>query len=375
MQVSGERRIDPTTLPPARPRGIPVPRALARPITLWFSKLRPGVPALLLAVATETGGCYCSHERPDDAGTIDAGRPDAGPFRFDAGPPFDAGERPWCDFGILGDLTVELPPEGVPAEPALICAEPGMMVDSGFAARVSLARTASPSIVQGTITLDADLAATVMEVPVVRLIEDRFGDGMLGPVTFDGADYVFTLSFPFAYFADSARFEGFERFVFETEMVVTCGPGDTRRVVATTIVHPCHEDDGTITFASSGEECKTCAIIAEMAPTPLIPVERPDSLPLQQGIQLRLRPIARFENALVLWAEHDQPNRALIYDWYASRGELLEVSDDVRVWLFDGAPEPQIAQVAVRTDNGAAVASYRLGIETMRFTIMAEGEA
>src|SRR5262245_18983775 len=64
-------------------------RALSRPLTLFFAKLKPGVPAILLAVTSQSGGSYLSHQLP----RMDAGRRDAG---FDAYPPPDIGPPPWC---------------------------------------------------------------------------------------------------------------------------------------------------------------------------------------------------------------------------------------------------------------------------------------
>lgn len=354
---------DVARIPPAA-QGAPIDAPIRaeppvdRSLTLLLGRLARNAPIVLLAVTLPTGGCYLSHERPSDAGH-DAGIDSAVP---DSGPPPDFGPPPVCGFDEER-FTVEIPPPGVPADASLLCVEPDPAI-SNEAARVTLVLDAGdPTVAHATIAIDPGLAGTVVGLPAVDISErgfDIWPSAVVGPVSADGATYAFDVTWPFP-LADRepGRFDN--RAVFDVRFELACDDGSTKRVIATTVVHVCIEDDRSLSFASSGDECRACAIIAEMAPTPIIPANRPDALPLQQGMLLSLRPLALFDNAVVLLAEHGEGDEGVRYDWHATAGRLTAVDRDVVVWEPPHDDGVHAVQVVVETNDAAAIATWRRG--------------
>ena len=366
LPVVGGEELERIRVEKPEPHERPAPPQKKRAITLVMSRIAKGLgPLVLLAVSAPSGGCYCSHMRPPDGGTeMDAGT-DAGfdaaiPPRPDIGP-YDAGV---CEWAWEERFTVEVPPPGTPADATLICVEPSE-VTSNEAARVTMVLDpADASLAHATITIAPDLAGTIIGVPEVTATSDSgwgpWVDVTFLPVSAMGADFVFDVQWPAELRGLVDMYEG--RGEIHVRFDLDCGGGEMRRVVSTTIVHLCVTGEGEpMTIASSGQECRTCAIIAEMAPTPIIPAERPDALPLQQGIHLALRPIARFENALVLLAEHDGGDEETSYEWHATAGTMQRVEEDIVLWEPAPTDEPQAVQVCVQTPRSAGVATFRRG--------------
>lgn len=364
---AGEQRVSPVEQG-ARGRAPagPAAESAARRLVLWFAPVARNLPAALLAVTGPTG-CYLSHRlSEEDAGrNVDAGRtPDGGPP-----PPLDAGPA-WCPpfAGGLQIVTVPLPPPGVPAEPAPVCMTPGMIVESAMGARITLAIDGSGTV-RGTLTLAPSLVDRVVGEPRVTVVSSGIPGAppTIGPLAAAGdGTFSFELTFPDGLFIG---FDPLMLLTLETRFEIDCrGPEpdagmDLRTVSATSFLALCQEDpDGRLVFVSAGEECKTCAIIAEMAPTPIIPSEQPDGLPLQQGMALKLRALARFDGAVVLWAEHGQGTDGAALHWQTSAGELHPLASDVVVWVLpEDTRVPHLAQVVVETRDAAAVATLRIG--------------
>jgi hypothetical protein len=110
---------------------------------------------------------------------------------------------------------------------------------------------------------------------------------------------------------------------------------------------------------SSGDECKVCEIIAEMAPSPIVSDKREDDLPLARALRLRVRQVVKVGRSVVLMAENDGgPDVA--YAWRASGGEVRSVAPDVVVWTPPKEGGPHLVQAAVTGEHTAGVASYTL---------------
>ena len=153
---------------------------------------------------------------------------------------------------------------------------------------------------------------------------------------------------------------GDEHLTVRIELVIRCGEksGQTRRVVALTHVYRCQEGRRWA-WRSSGDECHRCVMICEMAPSPIIPANGADALPLAQAIRLRLRVVAELDGALVLLAEHALGPDRLSYEWRASGGQMLYTDKDIAVWTRARQPGPHLLQVTAQMPGGAAVASLR----------------
>jgi hypothetical protein len=131
---------------------------------------------------------------------------------------------------------------------------------------------------------------------------------------------------------------------------------DTRVVESFTFIHLCF-GDMDLTWVSSGDTCKSCDIIAEMAPSPIVPDASADDLPLARVVRLRITVLARIGGALVLLAENDGGD-GVSYAWRPSGGEISELAPDVIVWTPPRDPGPHLIQAAIEGDDGAAVASF-----------------
>src|SRR5439155_10591887 len=95
----------------------------------------------------------------------------------------------------------------------------------------------------------------------------------------------------------------YARMTVRTTLELRCTPDTVTRVVhAAMDVHLCVSDrDFTAPeWVSAGDQCTVCRIIAEMAPSPIIPDKRSDGLPLARALRLRVVELARVSNAVVL---------------------------------------------------------------------------
>ncbi len=297
------------------------------------------------------------------AGTRDAASGSggtAGVIVLDSGRDSSGGAAGTGGLSCFSPLTyvVDLPPPGVPAQPGQICAVSTEPVGSYRAARVTLAKTGKGlEDVTGSIAIDPMLMAQVVGLPALRVLDASWPDlmelqvsGMAAapggftfqgrwpaplPIGSSGAMMTVAVSFEIGCAADAM---------------------DLRRVEARTAVHAC-VDAGELEWVSSGDDCSVCRIIAEMAPSPIIPEKSPDGLPLGQAIRLRLIELARVGRTVVLLAENDG-GAGVEYVWQASSGMLEHLAPDVVAWTAEDDVGPQHVQAAVLGEFGVAVRSY-----------------
>jgi hypothetical protein len=136
----------------------------------------------------------------------------------------------------------------------------------------------------------------------------------------------------------------------------------TQVVHAVTDIHLCSDGRRDPEWVSSGSVCTVCRIIAEMAPSPIVPDKAADGLPLARVLRLRIIELARISNTVVLLAENDG-GEGLEYEWHASAGTVERLAPDVIVWtLAEGMAAPHV-QAAVWSADAAAVASFAFNDE------------
>jgi hypothetical protein len=168
-----------------------------------------------------------------------------------------------------------------------------------------------------------------------------------------GGSFTFQGSWPAPLGLDAT--EGYERMTMRVTLEAACD-GGSRQVHAVTDVHLCLVENQPA-WASSGQSCCVCRIIAEMAPSPIVPDKHADELPLAQALRLRIVELARVSNTIVLLAENDG-GEGLEYEWLPSAGRIERLADDVVAWtLEEGTPDPFV-QAAVYGKSAAAVASF-----------------
>jgi hypothetical protein len=253
-----------------------------------------------------------------------------------------------------------LPSAGVPAEPGQICSVGVEPVESGLAAHVTLEKLGGAddlSQATGLCVIDAALEPRVIGEPVIEVIDASHSALLqmsVSGLTKVAGGWSFSASFPAPL---ELQADGWARMTVRTAFELDCAPEPTTRVVhAATDVHVCLEN-GQVEWASSGESCTVCRIIAEMAPSPIVPEPTPDDLPLARALRLRIVELARVSNTVVLWAENDGGDD-LEYEWHASGGQVQRLSPDVVAWtLQEGMPAPFI-QVAISGPDALAVSSF-----------------
>ena len=265
-----------------------------------------------------------------------------------------------CEFGFPPDtVTIEVPPEGVPADAGQICAVMMGPVESNNAARVTLVKTAQDlTQAKGFITIDPTLLPDVTGLPTVEVAQAPFYpqlDAMtVSNMTPNAEGFEFDASWP----SLNLQAESFESMmIVRTRFDLMCGPNQTQQVEALTHINLCIDDEYNEQWMSSGDECTICGIIAEMAPSPIVPDKPADDVGLGRVIKLRLVIVAQMRGSLVLLAEHDA-GAGMEYDWVASAGEVERVAPDVVLWTPPAEGGPHVIQVAVHDDDAAAVASF-----------------
>jgi hypothetical protein len=253
----------------------------------------------------------------------------------------------------------------VPAEPGQICAQNPPSVVSNTAARVTLTKYSQAlELAMGFVAIAAPLDGTVVGTPVIEVVSapPPLQGMVISDVQPTAGGFTFHAEWPQML---SLQPESWLSMVVKTTFTSQCGPSpsDMRTVEATTTIHLCYEEkqpgDKQLTWISSGDECKVCDIIAEMAPSPIVPGKRSDDLPLARALRLRVRPIAKVGRSVVMLAENDG-GEGVDYSWRASGGELHQLSPDVVVWTPPSEGGPYLLQAAVTGEHTAGVASLTL---------------
>jgi hypothetical protein len=275
--------------------------------------------------------------------------------------------RAQTDAGCRGEqyteiVFAELPPEGVPAEIHQICMQPATeLVQTGWAARLLLEPDATtPMRARGWVEIAPDLADKVLGVPEVRLASNDFTGLSVSTPTPSSAGR-FELSVAWEGMPTNRGFDSWRHLAASVRFEVACVPPEPsarRSVEARSDLYLCRESVAT-RWISSGEACTTCAIIAEMAPSPIVPMPRASELPLEQVLRLNVRTIAAVGHDLLVYAEHDGGADDAEYTWHPSAGELEELARDVVLWRLPPGAEPQLLQVVVEARSAVAVASVR----------------
>jgi hypothetical protein len=259
-------------------------------------------------------------------------------------------------------FTVELPPEGVPAEPGQICAARVVPVESNRAARVLLdVQAPDLSAVMGVIEVAPELLGMVVGLPSIELLDASTPSLMaftVASITPDPVGFRFRGTFPNV---GSVQVDGLTRVTLRVSLQVMC-PDAPQLVHAVTDAHLCGTDVNDAQWVSSGSVCSVCRVIAEMAPSPIVPDGLADGLPLSHVLRLRVVELARVAGSVVLLAEHDG-GEGLDYEWRVSEGEVKRLAPDVIAWTLPVTAAAPYVQVAAFGADAAAVASWAFNAE------------
>ncbi len=254
---------------------------------------------------------------------------------------------------------VELPPPGTPADPGQICVAVTDPVESTASARVTLMVGAEPHLATGFVSIPSEIEGSVVGLPTVEAIEATTPELLpvaIADVAPMPGGYTFDATFPEPFTADP---RAWARVTFRVTFTIDCTPSPAKTVQSTTFVQLCDELGGSMLWVSSGDECNVCSIIAEMAPSPIVPERRPDDIGLAHAVRLRVVEVARVGRARVLLAENDGGD-GMTYRWQASSGTVTELAPDIVLWEPPSGPGPHQVQAAVLGEDGAAVSSFVL---------------
>jgi hypothetical protein len=258
------------------------------------------------------------------------------------------------------EMTIALPPEGTPAEAGQICQATLEPVRSNRAASFRFTQSGTDfTRIDGLLAIAPELRSRVVGTPVIEVLDATtaaLGALEVGPIESGPDGFAFSGSWPASVLPDYADLNAdVVRVTLRASLEITCDDG-TRLVHAVSDVHLCSVD-GSADWATSGDSCCVCRVIAEMAPSPIVPERREDALPLAQALRLRIVELARVSNTVVLFAENDG-GEGLDYEWLPSVGTVERLAPDVIAWtLTDGDADPFI-QAAVSGPHAAAVASF-----------------
>jgi hypothetical protein len=274
------------------------------------------------------------------------------------GPPGSGGNvEPCAPPQTPETFIVEIPPEGVPATVGDICVQMGMMpVEANTAARITLLKDPMAlNLATGQVTVASALLPNVVGLPTIEVVTSPIPELMqmtVSNVAANATGFSFDASWP----------PPLQIMPSQDSMVIvratfdmSCPPNQTRQVQAHTHVNLC-EGGADYVWVSSGDECTICGVIAEMAPSPIVPDKGADDIGLGRVIRLRLVVLARIGDSLLVWAEHDA-GTDVEYEWNVDAGEIRTVAPDVALWT-PPANGAHVLQVAVFADDGAAVASF-----------------
>ncbi len=269
------------------------------------------------------------------------------------------GSGPCGNFEQPVTFTVQVPPEGTPADPGQICAIAMDPATSNLAARVTLQKSPmADNIATGFVAIDATLQAEVLGTPTISVVSA--GDPQLNQMQVTNimavaGGFSFDAQWPLPF---NVGPHTWETMTVKVSMSIRCDPQSMtmRLVESITHINLC-TDNGDLTWVSSGNVCNACDIIAEMAPSPIVSDKRFDDLPLGRVMRLRLVPLARIGASVVLLAENDGGDE-LSYSWFPSAGQIEQVANDIAIWTPPSDLLPHMIQVAVQGDEAAAVATY-----------------
>jgi hypothetical protein len=345
-----------------------------RRLALIVSARGGALPAILAVTIAPAAACGSSSQVMRAGPLLDAtaveAAADDGPADGDA-PSLGA---PDADGGTCS-FTVDVPSAGVPADPGSICAVAMPTVTSQAAATVTLTRySASIGLAHGFVAIAPALAADVVGLPQITAVS---GDARLANVQITGVQatsggFSFDARWPALDMLDASLgpTDLASRLALEVTFEVGCAAdagadagsaadaeagSATRLVTSTTYFEAC-QADGVFEWAV-GNQCYVCNVVAEMAPSPIVPDKCGDELPLARAVRLRLVVLARIGGSLVLLAENDGgPGQD--YAWHASTGAVERVDEDIAVWTPGPEASDPAIQVAVQGPEGAAVAMF-----------------
>jgi hypothetical protein len=340
-----------------------------RKLKFVIARTREGAPALVLATLIPVGVASCGNDVSVGDGdtasgtggassTTSQGAGGTGVGGTGGTQPVDAG----ADAGLCETyeweetFVVDVPPEGVPADPGQLCSAAQSPAESNRAALVTLNRySQSLHLATGAVQVDTDVLAEVMGTPTIEVSSAQYSplaDMQVSNVQPTATGYSFDAEWPTPFDVPPAEWA---RMTVRVMLQIGCVNGPPKQVASHTDIHLCADFGGPM-WVSSGDSCTTCSQICEMAPSPAATDCAADDLALAQALAVSLRQVASAGQSQVLIAEHDG-GEGLRYRWEASAGELRQIAPDIVLWTPADGPGPHHVSVAVTGADRVGIAS------------------
>lgn len=254
---------------------------------------------------------------------------------------------------------IPVAPEGTKPTVSELCATDSEAVSSGWAARVTL--TEDPiggGTATGRIALAPELTPSLVTAIELEIADAEPGLGTLevGMLTRDGDAFVFPLNFV----NPTLETSRFPRLVITVKLTLDCA-GQPKSVTSTTALYRCDQSPwGNSAWLSSGDACGECAVICEMAASPIVPPISQTSEVLSQAVRAQVTRLGQYGSTLLLQAQHDGGANRFEYQWDVSAGKILWQKDDLVLWAPPVAAGEHLLQVSLLAFDAAVVASRRI---------------
>ena len=209
----------------------------------------------------------------------------------------------------------------------------------------------------GRVTLAPELASARVSAVELTVVEHDAGLGNIdiGTIERQGNVFVFPLTFVNPTY-DTARFP---RLILTAKVTLDCA-GTSKTVVSTTALYRCDVPMNSSAWISSGDACGECAVICEMAASPIVPPVSDAREPLSQAVRAQVTRIGQYGSALLVQAQHDGGADRFTYQWDISEGTILWQDKDLLLWEPPSSSGEHLLQVSLLAADAAAVASSRM---------------
>jgi hypothetical protein len=260
----------------------------------------------------------------------------------------------FCDVQFI----VPVAPEGTPPSASEICAQNESAVSAGWAARVTLTESANgDGTATGRIALASDISMSSVTQVTLSIVDYDSGLGQIEIGTITRQNDVFV--FPLTFISPTGNTPRFPRLVLVAKLTLDCN-GQSKTVVSTTALYRCDVPMNANAWVSSGDACGECAVICEMAASPIVPPISHANEPLQEAVRTQVSRVGQYGSMLLLQAVHDGGANRFTYEWDVSSGKILWQEDDLILWAPPQSSGEHLVQVSLLSENAAAVASTRL---------------
>ena len=262
---------------------------------------------------------------------------------------------------------VESPPDGIAADPDILCQASDSVAESNKSVLVDLnVLSGDHCLVVGTLNLaTTELKGRVVGLPKVEIVDanpEEFKAATVSETRAFGDGFSFDLAFPEPKdecHNPSYLFGDVTEVVLKISFEIDCGDtsGDTKMVSSTTYFNLCGGFSEPLTWVASGGDCEICSQVCEKIASPLPASREEEHAALSGSPKAEIVPVAEYGRKLVLFVDHQGTKGPLFYDWRATGGSIVGTDQPGVIWEVPREPGPHLIQCAVKDSTSAVVAT------------------